>query len=38
MYFQKLLEEAKGNSTIEKVQYILDLPLNRALIDLDPEV
>ncbi len=36
--FQKLLEEAKGNSTIEKVQYILDLPLNRALIDLDPEV
>lgn len=33
----KILEKSKGNSLLEKVQNILDLPLNRALIDLDPE-
>lgn len=32
-----LLAEARGNSIIEKVQYLLDLPLNRALEDLDQE-
>jgi hypothetical protein len=32
-----ILEKTEGNSTIEKVQKILDLPLNRTLIDLDQE-
>lgn len=35
--YGSLLSAAKGNTIIEKVQYILDFPLNRALIDLDLE-
>ena len=35
--FDKLLANANGNSLLEKVQHILDLPLNRALLDLDLE-
>jgi hypothetical protein len=31
---KKILEETKGNTTLEKIQIILDLPVNRTLLAL----